>query len=91
MSFVSRSLHAPLKMNTTTTMATPMEYLELVFHKLSEKVTFLTFIKRNNVFDFDWWFLVKFLKTMNHNHGFHGNQVFSQGSILDKLSEKLFE
>ena len=29
-----------------------MVALNLVFHKLSEKVTFLNFIKRNNVFDF---------------------------------------
>ena len=32
-----------LKMNTTTTMATPMVSFDLVFHKLSEKVTLFTF------------------------------------------------
>ena len=34
-----------LKMNITTTMATPMVSFDLVFHKLSEKVTFLLLLR----------------------------------------------
>ena len=43
--FVSHSFSCfiDLKMNTTTTMATPMVSLDLVFHKLSEKNTLLYF------------------------------------------------
>ena len=45
--FVSHSFSffIDLKMNTTTTMATPMVSFVLAFHKLSEKVTFFTFFK----------------------------------------------
>ena len=63
--FALFSCFIDLKMNTTTTIATPMVSFGLVFLKLSEEVTFVTFIKGNKVFDF-WWFLVKNLKTMNH-------------------------
>ena len=50
--FVSHSFSCliDLKMNTTTTTATPMVSFDLVFHKLSKKFPFLTFIKGNKVF-----------------------------------------
>ena len=52
--FVSHSFSCfiDLNMSTITTMVTPMVSFDLVFHKLSEKVTFFTFIKGNKVFDF---------------------------------------
>ena len=52
--FVSHSFSCfvDLKMNTTTTMATPMVSFDSVFHMLSEKITFFTFIVGNKVFDF---------------------------------------
>ena len=48
--FVSRSFSCflDIKMNTTTTMATPMVSFDLVFHKLSEKVNFLLFFLFSN-------------------------------------------
>ena len=51
--FVSHSFSCfiDLKMNTTTTMATQIVSFDLVFYKLSEKVSFFTFIKGNKVFD----------------------------------------
>ena len=67
--FVSHSFSCfiDLKMNTTTTMATPMVSFDSVFHMLSEKITFFLRLLRGTRFlIFEWWFLVKNLKTMNH-------------------------
>ena len=67
--FVSHSFSCfiDLKMNTTTTTATPMVSFDSVFHMLSAKVTFFYFFLRGTSFlIFEWWFLVKNLKTMNH-------------------------
>ena len=45
-------------------MATPMVSFDLVFHKLSKKVTFFTFIKGNKVFDF--WMVIPSQKSENY-------------------------
>ena len=81
-------------MNTTTTMATPMVSFDSVFHMLSEKVTFFTFIKGNKVFGF--WMVIPSQKSKNMNHlkpitvVSMETKFASQDSILDKLSEKLY-
>ena len=92
--FVSHSFSCfiDLKMNTTTTMATPMVSFDSVFHMLSEKVTFFLLLLRGTRFlFFEWWFLVKNLKTMNHLKTITmvsmETKFASQDSILDKLSE----
>ena len=81
-------------MNITTTMATPTVSFDLVFQKLSEKVTFSNFIKGNKVFDF--WMVIpsQNSETMNHLKTITmvsmETKVASQDSILDKLSEKYY-
>ena len=56
-----------------------------------KKLFFFTFIVGNKVFDFEWWFLVKNLKPMNHLKTITmvsmETKFASQDSILDKLSE----
>ena len=93
--FVSHSFRCfnDLKMNTTTTMATPKVSFDLVFHKLSEKGYFFLLLLRGTRFlIFKWWFLVKNLKNMNHLKTITmvsmETKFASQDSILDKLSEK---
>ena len=56
--FVSHSFSyfIDLKMNTTTTMATPMVSFDLVFKSFQKKLLFLIFIKGNKVFDF--WMVI---------------------------------
>ena len=54
--FVSHSFSCfiDFKMNTTTTIATPMVSFDSVFHMLSEKVTFFTFIGGTRFLIFEW-------------------------------------
>ena len=69
-----------------------MVSFDLVFHNLSEKVTLFYFFKGNKVFE--WWFLVKNLKTMNHLKTITivtmETKFASQDSILDELSETYY-
>ena len=90
-------------MGNTISMATRMVSFDLVFHTLSENVSFvdnkkmlvlLTFNKGNMVFHFEWGFPVKNLKHINHLKTLTmvsmETKVVSRDSFLDKLSEKVY-
>ena len=90
----SFSCFIDLKMNTTTTMATPMVSFDSVFHMLSKKLLFLLLLRGTRFLIFEWWFQVKNLKTMNHLKTITmvsmESKFASQDSILDKLSENFY-
>ena len=94
--FVSHSFSCfnDLKMGNTISMATRMVSFDLVFHKLSENVSFVDLQQGEHGFSFEWGFPVKNLKHMNHLKTLTmvsmETKVVSRDSFLDKLSEKVY-
>ena len=94
--FVSHSFSCfnDLKMGNTISMATRMVSFDLVFHKLSENVSFVDLQQGEHGFSSEWGFPVKNLKHMNHLKTLTmvsmETKVVSRDSFLDKLSEKVY-
>ena len=92
--FVSHSFSCfnDLKMGNTISMATRMVSFDLVFHKLSENVSFVDLQQGEHGFSF--WMGIPSQKSetyeppWNPNHGFHGNQSCVKRFIFGQAFRK---